>query len=171
MQSSLLLRSCVIDVPKFTRRCRSRSSNSLTPVNTVSPKIGSFAKASLFSCNKISCADQNNLFRNLRRRPPRLPKACDAEHLPGPLALSQRLLRNVDWSLSRHDVDIFRLAIPALCSTLLDPLMGLVDTGELSLLMVYAGFVLNTAGCPLFSNLSFLQFLAMRSLAWSPWIC
>ena len=32
------------------------------------------------------------------------------------------------WLRSRHDGEIFRLAIPALAAVMLDPLMGLVDT-------------------------------------------
>lgn len=133
MQSSLISRHCVIDGPPCTSRSRTGISSRLSAVGTSCSKIGSFSTASLFPCNRFRCVDQNSLFRKSRGRPPRLPKACDAEHLHGPLALPQRLMQHVDLTLSRHDVDIFRLAIPALCSTLLDPLMGLVDTGVPSL--------------------------------------
>lgn len=62
-----------------------------------------------------------------RRTTPRI--ACLADGIFDPLALPRRLIKSLDFGLSRHDAEIFRLAIPALCSTLLDPLMGLVDTG------------------------------------------
>jgi hypothetical protein len=72
--------------------------------------------------------------RKLAYRPPRpgtpAPRTvCLADGISGPLSLPTRIIRSVDLGLSRHDAEIFRLAIPALCSTLLDPLMGVVDTG------------------------------------------
>jgi hypothetical protein len=58
-----------------------------------------------------------------------LPTSCVADGISCSLALPRRLISGFDFKQSRHDAEIFRLALPALCSTLLDPLMGLVDTG------------------------------------------
>ena len=86
------------------------------------------------SANWVLARPQSSVSHKRRRRQGLLLQAVSITALGQPES-SKSTAAPVDSLLhSRHDRDILGLAVPALASILLDPLMSVVDTGTLLLL-------------------------------------
>lgn len=109
------------------------SASSSLPCGVKSLNTGKYKSAALVSRsnrNRVVC-QQGGAPRHPDFTPRRGPRSAGvfAADFPTDALRHPFALRSLHFKLNNHDRDIFNLAIPALFSTLLDPVMGLVDTG------------------------------------------